>query len=59
MKLSAPTMPVFLISLIIAIVVAVVHYVPSINIPWVSANSFLCLAIAYIILLAGNVMKGI
>jgi len=59
MKLSAPTMPVFLISLIIAIAVAVVHFVPSINVPWVSKHAFESLAIAYIILLAGNVMKGI
>ncbi len=58
MKLSAPTTPVFLASLIIAILVAAVKY-GGITVPFVSANAFLCLAIAYIILLAGNLLKGI
>jgi len=58
MNLSAPTMPVFAVSLIIAILVAVVKYA-GVSIPFVGQYPFECLGIAYIILLAGNLLKGI
>ncbi|MEM8812747.1 MAG: hypothetical protein AAGF59_09030 [Pseudomonadota bacterium] len=58
MRLSAPTMPIFLISLVLAILVALVKY-GGVSIPFVSANLFESLGIAYLILLAGNLLKGI
>lgn len=54
MSLSAPTQVVFLISVIVAIVGLVVYFgVFSFGIP-----SFWIMTIAYIILLLGNVLKG-
>jgi len=58
MRLSAPTTPVFLVSLIIAILVAAVKYA-ALDVPFVSANPFESLGIAYVILLAGNLLKGL
>ena len=56
MNLSAPTQPVFLISVILAVLAVVATFVA---IPVVSANAFWVAIIAYIVLLAGNVMKGV
>ncbi len=58
MNLSAPTMPVFLISLILAVLVAVVKYA-GVSIPVISGYAFEALAIAYVILLAGNLLKNV
>lgn len=58
MNLSAPTMPVFLISLIIAVLVAVVKYA-GVSVPVISGHTFEALAIAYIILLLGNLLKNV
>ncbi len=56
MNLSAPTQPVFLISVILAALAVVSAFVA---IPVVSANAFWVAIIAYLVLLAGNVMKGV
>lgn len=56
MNLSAPTMPIFLISLILAILAVVGVYI---DIPVVSGNAFWVAVIAYIVLLVGNVAKGL
>ena len=58
MNLSAPTLPVFLVSIILAILAALVFYA-GVKIPVVSANTFLTLLIGYVVLLAGNLFKGI
>lgn len=55
MNLSAPTQPVFLISVVLAVLAVVSAFVA---IPVVSANAFWVAIIAYLVLLAGNVMKG-
>ncbi len=56
MNLSAPTMPVFLISLIVAILAIVGTQM---SIPVVSGNTFWVAILAYVILLVGNVAKGL
>ena len=56
MNLSAPTMVVFLISLVLA-VLAVLGTMMAI--PFVSANAFWVAIIAYLVLLVGNVAKGL
>lgn len=56
MNLSAPTMPVFLISLVLA-VLAVLGV--NMSIPFVSGNAFWVAIIAYVVLLVGNVAKGL
>ncbi|MES2750206.1 MAG: hypothetical protein V4661_02435 [Pseudomonadota bacterium] len=58
MNLSAPTLPIFLISVILAVVAALVFYA-GVKIPLVSGNAFATLGIGYILLLAGNLFKGI
>ncbi len=58
MNLSAPTLPVFLVSIILAILAAVVMY-GGVKIPVVSGNTFATLLIGYVVLLAGNLFKGI
>ena len=56
MNLSAPTMPIFLISLILAILAVLGVYV---DLPVISGNAFWVAVIAYIVLLVGNVAKGL
>ena len=58
MNLSAPTLPVFLVSIILAILAVLVTYA-GIKIPVVSGNAFATLLIGYVVLLAGNLFKGI
>jgi hypothetical protein len=57
MSLSAPTKNIFLISVILAILAVVGVWVTAI--PWVTGHAFIVLLIAYVVLLAGNVLKGI
>lgn len=56
MNLSAPTKPVFLISLILAVLAVLGVYM---QIPFVSGNAFWVAIIAYVVLLVGNVAKGL
>ena len=56
MNLSAPTMPVFLISLVIAVLAIVGKFVA---IPFVTDNLFWTAILAYVVLFVGNVMKGL
>jgi hypothetical protein len=56
MNLSAPTMPIFLISLILAILAVLGVYI---DLPVISGNAFWVAVIAYIVLLVGNVAKGL
>ena len=58
LNLSAPTLPVFLLSVILAIVALLVHYA-GVSIPYVGKHVFEGLGIAYVALFAGNIFKGI
>jgi len=58
LNLSAPTLPVFLLSVILAIVALLVHYA-GVSIPYVGKHVFEVLVIAYVALFAGNILKGI
>lgn len=56
MHLSAPTQIVFLIAVILAILAVAGMYVA---IPFVSANAFWVAIVAFVILAAGCMMKGL
>lgn len=56
MNLSAPTFPVFVISLVLFLLAVIGMFVP---LPFVSGNALLLLIIAYVVLLVGNVAKGL
>ncbi len=55
MNLSAPTQPVFLVAVILGILAVVGTFVV---IPFITANAFWSLAVAFAILVVGNLMKG-
>ena len=56
MNLNAPTQVVFIISLIIAVLALIGHFV---NIPFVTQYQFWFAIIGYVVLAAGCVMKGV
>jgi hypothetical protein len=56
LELSAPKIITFVVSLIIAAVAVVIHYA-NISIPHVHSG-FIVLLIAYLILAAGNLLRG-
>lgn len=56
MNLSAPTQPVFIISLILAVLAVIGVFV---TIPLITANAFWVAIIAYIVLAIGNVARGL
>lgn len=56
MNLSAPTQPIFLISVVLAILAVAGSFVA---IPVISANGFWIAILAYIVLLVGNLAKGL
>ena len=58
MRLSAPTLVVFLISVIIAALVVAVKYF-GMTIPYVGNNTFEALLITYVLLLIGNLFPGL
>ena len=58
MNLSAPTMPIFLVSVLLAVVALLIVYA-GVSIPWASKHAFEVLLIAYAALFAGNIFKGI
>lgn len=58
MRLSAPTMLVFIISVALAGVVIAAKYF-GVAIPYVSAHLFEALLAAYALLLAGNLFRNI
>lgn len=55
MNLSAPTMPLFLVSLVLAVLALIGHFV---TIPFVSMYQFWIAIVAYIVIAVGCVMKG-
>jgi hypothetical protein len=56
MNLSAPTQVVFIISLIIAVLALIGHFV---MVPFVTEFKFWVAIVAYVILAAGCVLKGV
>ena len=55
-SLNAPTKIVFLISLVLAVLALLGAWV--ISIPVISGNAFLMMLLAYVVLAAGNILKG-
>lgn len=58
MNLSTPSFPIFLLSIILAILAALVVYA-RVKIPFISGHGFATLGISYLLLLAGNMFKGL
>jgi hypothetical protein len=57
LELSAPKVITFIISVIAAVIAGVIHYA-HISIPHVHSG-FVVLLVGYLILVAGNVLRGI
>ena len=57
MSLNTPTKMGFLISLVLAVLALLGAWV--ISIPVISGNAFLVMLVAYVVLAAGNILKGI
>lgn len=57
MRLTAPTAIVFFLSLLLA-VLALIAYFGGIAIPVIGGNTFISLLVAYVILVLGNVIRG-
>jgi hypothetical protein len=57
-RLTPPTQLTLLISVLLAILAAILHYA-GISIPIVGTHHFAMLLLAYLVLLAGNVIEGI
>jgi hypothetical protein len=58
MKLSAPTVPIFLISVILAGLAVAVKYL-GVSVPYVGGHLFETLLAGYAVLLAGNLFRGL
>lgn len=56
MNLSAPTIPVFVVSLILAVLAILGAFAA---IPLISPNAFWVAILAYIVLMVGNLAKGL
>ncbi|MCW5680092.1 MAG: hypothetical protein KF794_02320 [Xanthobacteraceae bacterium] len=56
MNLSAPTMPVFIVSVILAVLALASYFV---FIPVVTPNAYWFALRAYVVLFVGNVAKGL
>jgi hypothetical protein len=57
-RLTPPTQLTLLISVVSAILAAILHYT-AISIPLVGTHTFALLLIGYLFLLAGNLIEGI
>jgi hypothetical protein len=57
LELSAPKNVTFIVSVVIAVIAAIIHYA-HIQIPF-SHTGFGILLVAYLILAAGNVLRGV
>ncbi len=55
MNLSAPTKPMFLVAVVLAVLAIIGMFVA---IPFVSANGFWVMTLGFVVLAAGNLMKG-
>ena len=57
-RLTPPTQVTLLISVVLAILAAILHYT-GISIPLVGTHTFGTLLVGYLVLLAGNLIEGI
>jgi len=57
-RLTPPTQLTLLISVILAVLAAILHYTPGISLP-LGTHHFALLLLAYLVLLAGNLLDGI
>jgi hypothetical protein len=56
-QLTAPTMVTFIISVVLAVIAAVIHYA---NIPNpITHSGFVILLLGYLVLLGGNLLRGV
>jgi hypothetical protein len=55
-NLSAPTFPIFVISLVLFLLAVIGMFIP---LPFITGNALWLALIAYIVLLVGNVAKGL
>jgi hypothetical protein len=58
MELSAPRTITFIISVIIALVAAVLHY-GHVSVPYLAHSGFILLFVGYLILAAGNLLRNV
>jgi len=58
MNLSAPTTIVFILAVVLAALSAAVHYL-NVAVPFLSGHVFEGLLVAFLILVAGNVLKNV
>ena len=58
MELSAPRTITFIISVIIALVAAVLHY-GHVSVPYLAHSGFTLLFVGYLILAAGNLLRNV
>jgi hypothetical protein len=56
-RLTPPTQLTLLISVVLAILAAILHYTGT-SLPLVGTHHFAMLLLAYLVLLAGNVIEG-
>ncbi len=56
--LTPPTYPIFLISIVLFILALFAHY-GGVNVPVVSQHTWETLLIAYVVLLIGNLFRGV
>jgi hypothetical protein len=57
LELSAPKIVTFIVSVIIAVIAAVIHYA-HLDIPYVHSG-FTLLLVGYLVLAAGNLLRGV
>ena len=58
LELSAPKNITFIISAVIALIAAVIHYA-HIAVPYVAHSGFTLLLVGYLVLAAGNMLRGV
>lgn len=58
MRLSAPTFMTILVSLVLAVLGVVAHYITA-QLPVIGTHSFAALLLGYVVLLAGIVVRGL
>ncbi|MEO1199269.1 MAG: hypothetical protein AAFX39_08545 [Pseudomonadota bacterium] len=58
MRLSAPTLPIFVISLVLA-VLALIQTLGVVSIPVVAGNAIWFALAGYVVLAIGNLLKGV
>lgn len=56
--LTAPTVPVFAIALVLAVLAFAAHYA-GVGIPWISGHVVETLSIAFVVLTAGVLLRGL